>query len=119
MRTAKALKISFLFTLAIGAFAGFAMVRQAAGRVAGEVVKDNGCVRQGVEAGCLILKTFDEKKTYNLFFPDGKKPEVGAAISFEGVNHDGPTTCQQGIPVDVKKWTRIKRRCPPESKDEK
>ena len=98
---------------------GFCSLRsagQAASSVAGEVIKDDGCVRQGVEAGCLILKTFDDKKTYNLFFPDGKKPEVGAAISFEGVKHDGPMTCMQGIAVDVKKWIRIKRRCPPEPK---
>jgi len=63
----------------------------------------------------LILKTFDEKKTYNLFFPSGKKPEPGAAISFEGVKHDGPTTCMEGTPVDVKTWVRIKRLCPRES----
>jgi hypothetical protein len=80
----------------------------------GEVVQDSGCVRSGVEAGCLILKTFDDKKIYNLFFPDGKAPEIGAAISFEGVKHDGPTTCMQGTAVNVKKWTRLKRRCPPE-----
>jgi hypothetical protein len=80
----------------------------------GEVMKDNGCVRAGVEAGCLILKTFDDKKIYNLFFPNGKAPEIGVAISFEGVKHDGPTHCMQGTAVDVTKWTRIKRRCPPE-----
>jgi hypothetical protein len=119
MRLAKTLKTSFLFTLVIGVFVSMVMVRQAAPSEVGDVIKDDGCVRQGVEAGCLILKTFDEKKTYNLFFPDGKKPEVGAAISFEGVKHDGPTPCMQGIAVDVKKWTRIKRRCPPEQKNEK
>jgi hypothetical protein len=115
MPLAKTLVTSFLLTLVVGVFVGTVIIRQAVSSATGEVIKDDGCVRQGVEAGCLILKTFDEKKTYALFFADGKRPEVGAAISFEGVKHDEPTTCMQGIAVDVKKWTSIKRLCPRET----
>ncbi len=74
-------------------------------------VKTSGCVKPGVEAGCLVLKGFKDKKLYNLIFVAGKKPEVGIAISFEGHRHEGPTVCMQGTPVDVSSWTRLKTRC--------
>jgi hypothetical protein len=77
-----------------------------------EVIKAEGCVQPGVEAGCLILKTFNGKQSYNVFFHDGKKPAAGRAISFEGVEHRGPATCMQRTPVDVEKWAPLKRRCP-------
>jgi hypothetical protein len=72
----------------------------------------SGCVEAGTEAGCLVLKEFGTSEMYGLFFA-AKKPQVGTAISFEGTKHDGPTICMQGIPVDVTKWTILKRACTP------
>jgi hypothetical protein len=74
-------------------------------------VTSAGCVKAGVEAGCLVLSETKTKKTYNLFFAD-KKPDIDTAISFEGTVHHGPTTCMQGTPVDVTKWTNIRLQCP-------
>jgi len=76
-----------------------------------ETVTGTGCVKAGVEGGCLVLTDTKTKKTYNLFFAD-KKPNIDTAISFEGTVHDGPTTCMQGTPVDVTKWTPIRMHCP-------
>jgi len=115
MRSTKNLATSFLVVFVLWDFWSIATGRQATTSATGEVIKDSGCVRQGVEAGCLILKTLDEKKIYTLFFTDGKKPEIGASISFEGVKHDGPTTCTQGTVVDVREWVHIKIRCPRET----
>ena len=76
-------------------------------------IRSAGCVRQGVEGGCLVLTGFKDKQEYNLFFPSGKKPDPDTAISFEGTEHGGPTVCMQGKPVDVKQWTYLKMKCPP------
>lgn len=76
-----------------------------------QTVTGTGCVKAGVEGACLVLTDTKTKKTYNLFFAD-KKPDIDTAISFEGTVHEGPTTCQQGIPVDVTKWNPIRMHCP-------
>jgi hypothetical protein len=107
----KTLAYTFLAVFLVWSFHGVVVAEPETGKK-GEVIQDAGCVSAGVEAGCLILESFENKKLYNLFFPDGKKPAVGNAISFEGVAHDGPTTCMQGTPVDVTKWTLLKRLCP-------
>ena len=72
-----------------------------------------GCIRKGVEAGCLILEDLNQKTEYNVFFK-GKKPNVDTAISFQGQVHSGLTTCMQGSPVDVTKWHQIRLHCPQE-----
>lgn len=77
-----------------------------------DVIKATGCVKPGVEAGCLILRDFKTKKEYNLFFPTGKKPDIETVISLEAKPHEGPTICMQGVPVDVTKWTQLKMKCP-------
>jgi hypothetical protein len=78
-----------------------------------QTVSGSGCVKSGVEAGCIVVSDFETKKTYNLFFA-AKRPSLDTAISFEGVVHEGPTTCMQGAPVDVGKWTQLKMKCPKE-----
>jgi hypothetical protein len=108
-------KLFVLCTLAVLLFSVswcLALARQDKTSPQAEVIKAEGCVQPGVEAGCLILKTFDSKQSYNVFFRTGKKPDPGTAISFEGVEHEGPTVCMQGTPVDIQKWTQLKRRCP-------
>ena len=74
-------------------------------------IKATGCVAAGVEAGCLVLTDSKTKTVYNLFFRGSDKPAVGDAIRFTGAAHDGPTSCMQGKPVDVKEWKRVKIKC--------
>jgi hypothetical protein len=81
-----------------------------------KTVSGEGCVEAGVEAGCLVLK--DGSTLYNLFFT-GKKPSLRMAIRFSGAIHEGPTTCMQGTPVDVKEWTQTKTYCPPATDSKK
>ena len=74
-------------------------------------ISAGGCVEQGVEAGCLIVRSAKDDKIYNVLFQDGKKPDVGSGISFEGVQHDGPTACMQGTAVEVKQWRPVATEC--------
>ena len=73
-----------------------------------KTISASGCVQAGVEAGCLVLTDKKTNTVYNLFFT-GDKPQIDTAIHFTGTLHDGPTTCQQGTPVDVKKWEPLKK----------
>jgi hypothetical protein len=68
-----------------------------------------GCVRQGVEGGCLLLKTLDGETTYNIFA--NPKPEVGIVISIEGTDFRGVTACMEGIPITVTKWEATGETC--------
>jgi hypothetical protein len=68
-----------------------------------------GCVRQGVEGGCLLLKTLDGETTYNIFADP--KPEVGIVISIEGTDFRGVTACMEGIPITVTKWEATGETC--------
>ncbi|HYL74975.1 MAG TPA: hypothetical protein VEU96_12265 [Bryobacteraceae bacterium] len=72
-------------------------------------VKAIGCVRQGVEAGCLLLRTMDGKTTYNIFATP--RPELETVITIEGKPHRGPTACMEGIAIDVTKWERSDQKC--------
>ena len=70
-----------------------------------------GCVRRGVEAGCLLVITFDGKTIYNIL--TGKdRPQVDDVIEFWGKEFQGATICMQGKPVKVEKWTRLDMKCP-------
>jgi hypothetical protein len=101
-----------LVRLAIAcALSGMTFYAHAQAKVA-TVIKGAGCVEAGVEAGCLVVNNAGDKKTYNLLFGSGKKPTVGMAITFQGSVHSGPTTCMQGTPVNVTKWTQTKMMCP-------
>ena len=68
-------------------------------------VEGEGCVQAGVEAHCLVLKDLKTGNLYDLLIK-GARPPVGLGIEFTGVPHDGPTTCMQGIAVDVTEWAR-------------
>ena len=101
--------IVFVFLLASTTLAQ----QPAAPKTDDATIKSSGCVRAGVEGGCLILKGFKDKKTYSLHFPD-KKPDLDTAISFEGTG-GGIDTCMQGTVVNVTKWTPLKMKCPKDS----
>jgi hypothetical protein len=72
-------------------------------------LKAIGCVRKGVEAGCLLLKTLDGKTTYNIYATP--RPELDTVIAIEAKSHSGPTTCMEGIAVDVTKWELSDQKC--------
>jgi hypothetical protein len=72
-------------------------------------VKATGCVRQGVEGGCLQLKTLDGKTTYNIFATP--RPEPGTVINIEGTQFRGVTSCMEGIPITVTKWEATGEQC--------
>lgn len=74
-------------------------------------VKATGCVRNGVEAGCVLLKTLDGKTTYNIFATP--RPDPGIVITIEGTQFQGVTSCQQGIPITVTKWEATGEKCEP------
>lgn len=59
----------------------------------------------------MVLTDSRDGKNYNLLF-GGDKPAVGAAISFEGEVHQGPTLCMQGTAVKISRWSRIQLQCP-------
>ena len=85
---------------------------------AGKTITGSGCVEAGVEAGCLVLKDTKSGTLYNLFF-QGTAPSINTAIRFTGTLHEGPTTCQQGTPVDVKSFTPIHQSCSASGKKKK
>jgi hypothetical protein len=72
-------------------------------------VKATGCVRQGVEGGCLLLRTLDGKNTYNIFATP--RPEPGIVITIEGTEFRGVTACMEGIPITVTKWEATGEKC--------
>jgi hypothetical protein len=72
-------------------------------------VKAIGCVRRGVEGGCLLLRTLDGKTTYNIFA--APRPEPGIVITIEGTEFRGVTACMEGIPITVTKWDATGEKC--------
>jgi hypothetical protein len=72
-------------------------------------VKAIGCVRKGVEGGCLLLRTMDGATTYNIFATPA--PPVDTVITIEGKPHHGPTSCMEGIAIDVTKWEPSDQKC--------
>lgn len=85
---------------------------------AGKTITGSGCVEAGVEAGCLVLKDQKTGTLYNLLFKSNP-PAINTAIRFTGTSHEGPTTCQQGTPVDVSKFTVLKMQCSGSSGEKK
>lgn len=85
---------------------------------AGKTITASGCVEAGVEAGCLVLKDEKTGTLYNLFFKSNP-PAINTAIRFTGTQHEGPTTCMQGTPVDVKEFTKLKTQCSATSMEKK
>jgi hypothetical protein len=95
----------FVCAVAAFALAGATLTAGAASAADSKHVRAQGCVEAGVEASCLVVKDTDSGKLYNLLI-DGAKPAIGAGIEFTGVPFEGMTTCMQGSPVKVAKWTR-------------
>lgn len=77
-----------------------------------DVVTGTGCVRKGVEAGCLMIEDVKTNKAINGLFDPSKKPSVDSMISYTGTKHSGPTTCMQGQAIKITKWETLKMMCP-------
>lgn len=75
-------------------------------------VHGQGCVAAGIQANCLVLHDLKTGRLYNLLVKD-IAPPVGLGIEFTGEEHTGPSSCMQGIPVDVTSWARkVSIKCP-------
>jgi len=109
---------AILLTALLFAGVAAAQTKQDKSAPTGKAVTGSGCVEAGVEAGCLVLKDTKTGTLYNLFF-EGTPPAINTAIRFTGNLHEGPTTCQQGTPVDVKKFTPIRQSCSASGKTKK
>ena len=72
-------------------------------------VKATGCVRRGVEGGCLLLKTLDGKTTYNILA--NPRPEPDIVITIEGKPFRGVTACMEGLAITVTKWAPTGEKC--------
>lgn len=68
-------------------------------------VRGEGCVQAGVEPHCLVLKDLKSGNLYDLLLK-GARPPVGLGIEFTGMLHEGPTSCMEGIAIDVTEWMR-------------
>ena len=88
--------------MALAAAAGTASAGPAANP---NEVRAEGCVQQGVEVKCLVVKDVKSGNLYNVFIK-GPQPAIGDGIEFTAVPFDGMTYCMQGIPVKVTSWTR-------------
>lgn len=70
-------------------------------------IQGSGCLTKAVESSCLVLTDPKTGKVYNLIFTD-HPPAAGTAIKFVASEHQGMTTCMQGIAVNVSKWKPLK-----------
>ena len=75
-----------------------------------KAITGSGCVGPGVEERCILVTDASTHTLYNLHFK-GKPPLLGSMIQFTGKKHNGPTSCMQGQPVDVTKWTKLDNSC--------
>lgn len=105
------MKISALKLMTLPLLAG-ALAMSGHGQVGpGRTVKGEGCVWEGVQAGCIMVTDRATDNIYNLLIPSGGgKPEFGTAIYFYGGLHSTPTTCT-GQPVEVTSWGKSKMSC--------
>ena len=111
------ISIVFLTALLVSGIAA-AQTKKDESAPAGKTITGSGCVEAGVEAGCLVLKDTKTGTLFNLFFK-GTPPSINTAIRFTGKAHEGPTTCQQGTPVDVTKFAVIQQSCSASDKTKK
>ena len=69
-----------------------------------------GCVRQGTEAGCIILETLD-KKVYSLHGDSLPPLDKKLVLQVKGTP-GGVSTCMEGTPFHVTSWSFTRMRCP-------
>ena len=87
-----------------------------------ERVSGEACVKAGVEAGCLVLVTWDENKApLRSYLVIGKKrPTKNSVVRFVGETQPGTmTTCMQGTPVELTEFVNLQMECPIKDEAEK
>lgn len=83
------------------------------------LIHGQGCVSQGVDARCLVVRDVRAGKLYNLIFT-GILPAIGEGIEFEAVPHRGSVVCLQGMAFDVTVWAKKDSlRCNPKGAPKK
>jgi hypothetical protein len=98
----KTLNSAILFaSLLATSTSSFALSPHKPTRIHGE-----GCVEAGAEARCLTVTDARSHKLLYTLLIEGFPPEIGSGIEFIGLPHNGVTTCNQGVAIDVEKWTR-------------
>jgi hypothetical protein len=84
-------------------------------QAAAQTVRVLGCVRQGVEMGCLIIKDRKTGKTYQINAASPKPdPGQNLAVMLTGKVAPGADFCQQGLILTAIAWNYTKMRCPPD-----
>jgi hypothetical protein len=79
----------------------------------GAQVMIQGCVKQGVEGGCLIITDRASGKTYQINAAIPKPdPARGLVIRLRGTVVNKIDFCQQGPILEDIKWNYTKMRCP-------
>lgn len=69
-----------------------------------------GCIKKGVEPGCILLVTHDGKE-YSLHGESLPEVEKGLGASVKG-SPGGVSSCLQGEPFKVTSWNWTRERCP-------
>ena len=73
-------------------------------------IRATGCVARPPQTHCLLLKTLDGKTTYNIVSVD-PNPDSGFVITIDAKPHEGTTSCNQGVAVDVNRWESTGEKC--------
>ncbi len=119
IRRAAALLVA---VLAVSGLAAATLQDRSKERDQSEKVSGEACVRAGVEAGCLVLVTWDENKApLRSYLVIGKKrPTENSVVRFVGETQPGTmTTCMQGTPVELTEFVDLQVECPIKKRAEK
>jgi hypothetical protein len=74
------------------------------------LIEIEGCLKAGVEAGCIILHT-PNKGAYSLH--GESLPEMGKGLGVRAKGTTGGVSiCTEGTPFQVTSWEWTRQRCP-------
>ena len=68
----------------------------------------SGCVRPGLERGCLVVHSGEVVFTVSSAQP---RPRLGRWIAGSGIRAGGPTMCMQGVALTAIRWHYVRRLC--------
>jgi hypothetical protein len=69
-----------------------------------------GCIRLGIEAGCITLETTDSQQTYSLHGNSLPPSDKGLVVEIKGTP-GGLSTCMEGTPFHVTSWNFTRMKC--------
>jgi hypothetical protein len=83
-------------------------------RAAAQAVAAVGCVKPGVEIGCLIIADLKTHKIYNISSANPRPdPARNLVISLKGQISAGVSFCQQGTILSGITWSYTRMSCKP------